>query len=438
MVSRRAFLAAGAAVSAGRGLAAPASEKPALLGGNPVHPGSFPAWPVFDGREGQALIETLHSRKWLRVTGQNVNRFEQSFAQTFGAKGCLATCNGTSALLLSLKALGVGPGDEVIVPPYTFIATVNAVMMLYALPVFVDSDRETAQIDAHKIEEAITERTAAILPVHLGGSAADLDSILAIAARHRLPVVEDACQAHLGEWRNRKLGTYGATGCFSFQATKNMACGEGGALITDDEALLDKCFAIHSHGRARAIAGYDFTYKVGGANLRMDEFHAALASVQLTRLERQSETRDRNATYLTKLLRDVPGVLPARRYPGCTRSAWHLYMFRYRPEAFAGLPRSTFLKALVAEGIPASSGYAPLNQEPFLKNMLATRDFQALFSKERIARWEERNRCPENDKLCSEAVWLTHSMLLGSRSDMEQIAAAVRKIQAHASQLLKA
>jgi dTDP-4-amino-4,6-dideoxygalactose transaminase len=158
----------------------------------------------------------------------------------------------------------------------------------------------------------------------------------------------------------------------------------------------------------------------------------------LTRLERQSETRDQNAIYLTKLLREVPGVLPARQYQGCTRNAWHLFMFRYQPEAFAGLPRSTFLKALMAEGIPASSGYTPLNQEPFLKNMLATRDFQALFSKERIARWEERNRCPENDQLCSEAVWLTHNMLLGSRTDMEQIAAAVRKIQAHASQLLKA
>jgi dTDP-4-amino-4,6-dideoxygalactose transaminase len=372
------------------------------------------------------------------VNGHNVNRFEQAYAQVFGAKGCLATSNGTSALMLSLKALGVCPGDEVIVPPYTFIATINAVMMLYALPVFVDTDRETFQMDPSKIEAAMTDRTAAILPVHLGGSAADLDAILTIAERRHLPVVEDACQAHLGEWRNRKLGTYGATGCFSFQATKNMACGEGGALITDDLALLEKCFAIHSHGRARTISGYDFTYRTGGANLRMDEFHAALATAQLSRLPHQSETREQNAAYLIKLLHDIPGILPARMYEGCTRNAWHLFMLRYQPEAFAGLPRSTFLKALAAEGVVASGGYSPLNLEPFLKNTFAGRDFQSLFSKERLARWEERNSCPENDKLCLEAVWLTHNMLLGTRTDMEQIAVAFRKIQTHAAQLRKA
>ena len=132
----------------------------------------------------------------------------------------------------------------------------------------------------------------------------------------------------------------------------------------------------------------------------------------------------------------IPGIVPARMYPGCTRNAWHLYMFRYQPEAFAGLPRSTFVRALTVEGVPTSGGYAPLNREPFLKNTLAARDFQALFSKARIAAWEERNICPENDKLCTEAVWFTHSMLLGTRADMEQIAGAVRKIQAHAPRLL--
>ena len=393
---------------------------------------------MFDHREEQALLETLGTRKWLRVSGQSVNRFEQAYARMIGSKGCLATSNGTSALYLSLKALGVGPGDEVIVPPYTFIATVNPVLMLYALPVFVDTDRETGQIDARKIEEAITDRTAAILPVHIGGSAADLDSILAIARRHHLPVVEDACQAHLGEWRNRKLGTYGAAGCFSFQATKNMACGEGGALVTDDEALLEKCFAIHSHGRARRIWGYDFTYKVGGANLRMDEFHAALASVQMTRLEAQAQLRDRNAAYLTELLRDIPGVLPVGMYRGCTRNAWHLYMIRYQPEAFAGMPKRKLTNALVAEGLPVAGGYTPLNQEPFLQNTFGGRDFQNLFSKERLARWTARNHCPENDKFCQETVWMTHSMLLAGRTDMEQIAEAFRKIHKHAALLAKA
>jgi dTDP-4-amino-4,6-dideoxygalactose transaminase len=436
MITRRNLFTAAAAGTVARNRAAGA-ETPALTGGKPVRSGPFAPWPVFDNREEQALLETLRSGHWLRISGQNVNRFERAWAAAIGTKGCVATCNGTSALFLSLKALGVGPGDEVIVPPYTFIATVNAVLLLYALPVFVDTDPETAQIDARKIEASITGRTAAILPVHIGGSAADMDTILAIAGRRKLPVVEDACQAHFGEWRGKRLGGWGTTGCFSFQSTKNLACGEGGALVSNDQELLQKCFAIHSHGRPPQASGYNFTYQGAGTNLRMDEFRAAVAAVQLTRVEQQAETRDRNARYLTGMLSEIPGIEPLRMYPGCTRNAWHLYMFRYRPEAFAGLPRRIFLRALAAEGINAASGYAPLNREAFLKNTLAERHFQAIFSKQRLAEWEERNQCPANDKFCGEAVWFSQSTLLGKRTDMEQIVEAIRKIRTHASRLLK-
>lgn len=438
MWSRRGLITAGAALAQTTRSAAARSDAPALLGGSPAHPGRFPSWPVYDEREERALLDTLHSRKWLRVAGDNVNQFERAYAQAMGVKGCLATCNGTSALMLSLKALGVGPGDEVIVPPYTFIATINAVLMLHALPVFADTDPGTAQMDARTIEALMTDRTAAILPVHLGGSACDLDAILEIARQRRVPVVEDACQAHMGEWRGRKLGSWGATGCFSFQATKNMACGEGGALISNDEALLDVCFALHSHGRDRRNSGYSFTYRMAGSNLRMDEFHAALAMVQLTRIEEQAQTRDRNAKYLTAMLREIPGITPLRMYPGCTRNAWHLYMFRYRQDAFAGLPRAKFLKALAAEGIPAGSGYTPLNQASFLKSTLAGGKFPKLYSPARLAQWREQNECPGNELLCSEAVWFTQSMFLGARTDMEQVADAVRKVQKHASALVKA
>jgi dTDP-4-amino-4,6-dideoxygalactose transaminase len=435
MLTRRGFLSASSATTAIRDRSGLAGEIPALLGGGKAHPGPFPRWPMYDRREEQALRETLGSRRWLRVAGENVNRFEQAWARTIGTKGCVATANGTSALILSLKALGVGPGDEVIVPPYTFIATVNAVLMLYALPVFVDTDRETAQIDARKIADAITPRTAAILPVHLGGSPADLDAILSLAARRRLPVVEDACQAHLAEWRGRRVGSLGTTGCFSFQATKNQACGEGGAVMANDEALLEKGFALHSHGRPRHVSGYNFIYKSAGANLRMDEFHAAMASAQLTRIEEQARTRDGNAAYLTQLLREIPGIVPARMYPGCTRNAWHLYIFRYQPEAFAGLPKRAFLRALSAEGVSCAAGYTPLTRAPFLEETFAQRTFRSIFSPRRLAGWRGRNRCPENDRLCEEAVWLTHNMFLGTRTDMEQIADAVRKIQAHADRL---
>jgi perosamine synthetase len=447
-VSRRGFLGAivaGGAVAAARPAGAltrvpaqstasvPAPLRPALLGGDPVRRTTFPAWPVADAPEEQALVELIGSGRWFR--GEKVAAFEAAYASLTGAKHCLATANGTSALIASLAAMGIGPGDEVIVPPYTFVATVNAVLLLHALPVFVDTDRETFQIDARKIEAACTPRTRAILPVHLGGAAADLDTILDIARRRGLAVIEDACQAHLAEWRDRKVGTYGATGCFSFQASKNLNSGEGGAILTDDEALVEACYRFHNNSRGRRNTGSDFTYASPGANLRMTEFQAALLLAQMTRLEEQSRTREQNAAYLTRLLGDIPGITPARMYGGCTRNAYHLYMFRYDAEAFAGLPRPVFLKALAAEGVPASGGYSPLNGEPFLDEALSGRGFQAIYGAARLNAWREQNRCPENDRLCGEAVWLTQTLLLGPRRDMDEIAEAVRKVQASASAL---
>lgn len=454
-ISRRRFLteasAAGAGIScslsktaAAMGVAAaPAAyvpnQKPALLGGQPVRKSPFPTWPKYDQLEEKALLDVLRSGKWFRGDGQNVNRFESAFAQATGSKYCVATANGTSALITSMAALGIGAGDEVIVPPYTFIATLNAVLLHYALPVFVDTDLETFQIDARKIEAAVTERTAAIMPVHLGGSAADLDTILAVAAKHKLPVIEDACQAHMAEWKGRKVATFGATGCFSFQASKNLNCGEGGAILTQDGEVAEKCFAYHNNNRGRKTTSLDFSYRgMSGANLRLTEFQGALLTAQMTRLEEQSRIRAQNAQYLTSMLNGVSGIAPARMYPGCTRNAYHLYMFRFQARQFENLPRAKFLKALHAEGIPCSAGYAPLNREPFLKTTLTSPGFQKVYSKEQVGRWEERSQCPENDRLCQEAVWLTQNMLLGSRNDMEQIAEAVRKLREHAAELTRA
>jgi perosamine synthetase len=439
-VTRRTFLetvvagSAAAAVSSPRAVrAAPAG--PALLGGTPVRTAAFPSWPVADATEESALVEVIRSGKWFH--GEQVGRFESAYAGLTGAKHCLATANGTSALIVSLSTLGIGAGDEVIVPPYTFVATVNAVLMRHAMPVFVDSDIETFQMDARKVEQAITDRTKAIVPVHLGGSAANLDAILPIARARNIPVIEDACQAHLAEWRGRKVGTYGTTGCFSFQASKNLNSGEGGAVLTDDDALAEACYRFHNNSRGRRNTGGDFSYRGTGANLRMTEFQAALLMAQMTRLEGQSRTRSENAAYLTSLIGKIPGITPARMYEGCTRNAYHLYMFRYDAERFGGLPRATFLKALRAEGVPGSSGYAPLDKEPFLTDAFASRGYQAVYSREQLAAWRDRNQCPQNDRLCEEAVWFGQTMLLGPRQDMDQIAEAIAKIQKHADDLAK-
>jgi len=225
-VSRRRLLSAGslmagsaAVVSLGTPVARASTEKPALLGGNPVKPDRFPAWPVFDAIEENTVVDVVRSGKWGRGGGTRALKFEQQFAELMNARHCLATSSGTAALLTSLNALGIGPGDEVIVPPYTFVACVNVILMCHALPVFVDTDPETFQIDAGKIEAAITERTAAIMAVHLGGSTFDVDAVQAVAHKHKLAILEDSCQSHLAEWRAHRTGSFGAAGCFSFQAS---------------------------------------------------------------------------------------------------------------------------------------------------------------------------------------------------------------------------
>jgi dTDP-4-amino-4,6-dideoxygalactose transaminase len=431
-MNRRRFLGA-----AGLAASAPAStEKPALLGGRPARQRAAQPWPVFDHAEEQSVMSVLKSGKWWRGSGQMVKRFEEKYAQLTGARHCLAVANGTSALLCSLSALGIGAGDEVILPPYTFVATLNVILARQALPVFVDTNRDTFQMDAAKLEAAITPRTSAILLVHMAGSAADLDAVMALSKKHKIPLIEDACQAHLGEWRNRKVGTYGATGCFSFQASKNLNSGEGGAILTQEEDLFHRCSLFHNNSRGMHRQDSGFNYASPGLNLRMTEFQAALLVAQMTRIEEQSRVRETNARRLDTLLGSIPGLHPARLHSGCTRSAYHLYMFRYDKEQFSGLPREKFLKALAAEGVPASGGYTPLNKEPVIETALKTRGYERIYPAAALRQWPERNRCPENDKLCQEAVWLTQTVLLGDKADMERIAEAAAKIQKHAAALL--
>lgn len=421
-MERRTFLATSAA-----GVAVASTDKPAILGGTPVRKTPFPSWPIAGQEEEKAILAVLRSGRWNRASA--VERFEQEYAKRVGVPGCLATANGTSALLSGLHASGIGRGDEVIIPPYTFVATVNVVLETGAIPVFVDTDIETFQIDAKKIEAAITPRTRAILPVHLGGNVPDMDAIGGIAQKHKLAVLEDACQAHLSEWKGKHVGSLGTWGAFSFQASKNLNSGEGGALVSTDPEVIERGFTFHNNGRDRK-GGSGFVYTTQGLNLRLAEFQAAVLLSQMTRLEAQSQRRSANAAQLTGLLKQIPGIQPARQHEGCTRNAYHLYMFRYDPAAFSGLPRAKFLEAMQAEGVSASSGYSPLNREPFLAATIARN-----YGKQQSKEWSGRNDCPMNDRLCNEAVWLTQTKLLGTSQDMENIASAVSRIQRFAGEI---
>ena len=221
----------------------------ALHGGPPVRTKPWPTWPIWDRAAEESILSILRSGNWYRGRGKTVSRFEAQYARLLGAKHCVCTVNGTNALLTALHVLDIGVGDEVIVSPYTFIATYNVVIGSCALPVFADTDPETFQINPDKIEERITERTRAILPVHILGLPANMDRINAIAKKHDLAVIEDACQAWLAEWRGKKCGTVGDLGCFSFQNSKHLPCGEGGAVTGNDDALMDRVHAYHNCGR---------------------------------------------------------------------------------------------------------------------------------------------------------------------------------------------
>jgi len=398
----------------------------AITGGAALRTKPFPAWPERSEKQQQMMMEVYHSPIW-GVGSPHIKQFEEKFAAWHHAKYAVSNCNGTAAIWIALRAVGLGYGEEVIIPPYTFIATGSAVLMANGTPVFVDIDPDTYNIDPKKIEAAITEKTKAIIAVHIAGSPADMDGIMAIARKHDLAVIEDAAQAHGAEWKGRRVGAIGDVGTFSFQSTKNMCAGEGGICITDDEAIFDRCYSFSNCGRIRGGKWYE--HHVLGSNCRMPAICAGILTAQFDQIEDQMARRDRNARVLTGLLSQIEGIRPLKLHEGATRSAWHLYVFRYDSKAFGGLPRARFIDALNAEGVPCSAGYVPLYREELFAldpkefPWLGKRDYRSL-------------RLPVCENACdNESVWLTQNMLLGPESDMADIAAAIKKIKENAKEL---
>lgn len=444
-LDRRTFLNVMAIAGAGMAAGVPgpsfgtSQKKPVLLGGPKAHPNSFPSWPIFDEKEENSLSEVLQSKLWGRLNGGIVAEFEKKYSSLTGAKHCLGVSSGTSALSTILGAMDIGPGDEVVIPVYTFVATYNAVVLNYALPVFVDTDLESFQIDAAKIDSAITPDTKLVMPVHIGGSPADLDKILEVTGKAKVPMIEDACQAHLASWKGKMVGNHGLAGAFSFQSSKNLNSGEGGAIITNDEAFAETCYRFHNQGQGGRGTSYLAGTGTRATNMRLTEFQGALLLAQMSRLEEQAKRRSENAAYLTSLLKEIPGIYPAKLYKGTTDSAYHLYMFRYDKNHFAEMDRSKFLKALNAEGVPCSSGYGTMNKDKYVTDLASNRHYLKIYGKKTMQEWLERNQCPQNDILAGEqGVWFTQTMLLGDRIDMDQMAEAIRKIHTHAAELAKA
>jgi len=395
-------------------------NKLALFGGKPVRTKPFPSWPRISKDIKENLFNTLENDGW-GVGSDAVKNFEYKYAKYHDAKFAISTSSGTTALWVSLKAAGVKAGDEVILPPYTFIATGSSILMANAIPVFVDVDPDTFNMDPAKIEAAITDKTKVIMPVHIAGNPVDMDAIMAIAKKHNLKVIEDAAQAHGAEWEGKKVGALGNAGIFSFQTSKNMSAGEGGIIISNDDDLISACFSYANCGRVRGGEWYEHHHL--GGNFRLNSMAASMLSTQLETLENDMDLRDKNRKLLDDAISKIDGLSITKMYPKATKSANHLYLLRYNKDKFNGIPREKFFKAMQAEGVYTYGGYVPLNREK-LFTLVDTKEYPWLEG----INYKDMN-FPVTEKLCmEEAVWLKQNHLLGTKEDTNDIIMAFKKV----------
>lgn len=345
----------------------------AVAGGSPVWEQGWPTWPIYGEREQELLEQVLYSGKWAG-DGPLEAQFQQGFADLHDAAYGLAVNSGTMALQLALEALDIGVGDEVIVPVNTWQATAVACLDVNAVPVLVDIEPETYAIDPAAMEAAITPNTKAIIPVHLYCNLANLDRILEIARRHNVAVIEDCAHSHGSTWNNKGVGTFGAIGCFSLQASKTLNAGEGGFVITNDKRLYERLYALRNCGRMHKDADPATWEAVQGGNARMTEWQAAVLCAQLERLPDQLVWRERSLHALNAGLEQIDGLAPLDRRPEITRQAIYGYVFRYEPEMFNEVPVQLFRKALAAElGTSVSGVYHPLNNSPLYQPLTKRR-----------------------------------------------------------------
>lgn len=407
-------------------------EKLAILGGEPTKKTAWPVWPEYDENEKNALMEVLESRVWWRTPGTRTLAFEGEFARYHQAKHGVAVTNGTAALEVALAALGVGPGDEVIIPDFTFVATASAVLFCGAMPVMVDITPDTYCIDPHMVEAAITSCTKAVIAVHMGGHPADLDALRDLCARRRLYLLEDSSHAHGSEWKGHKIGSIGDVGTFSFQSSKLMTAGEGGIIITNSDEIERRARAIHDCGRMPGE--WFYSHFIYGSNHRLSEWQGAILSQQLKRLEEQAAIRARNTAYLDEMLPAIESLTPQKQDYRCTRNGHYAYIFHYEKRAFANISIAKFVECLNLEGVPTQASYPPIHElAVFQSGAFRTRlsgeqaqvDYPFL-----------KTTFPNTARAAWETVWLPNPVLLGSEKDIALVVDAIRKIQLHAAELV--
>jgi len=404
----------------------------ALLGGKKSKTKPFPVWPYYDDAERKALNDVLESRIWWRTPGTRTLEFETAFARFHGAKHGIAVTNGTAALEVTMSAIGVLPGDEVLIPDFTFVATASAVLFASAMPVMVDVSPHTYCIDPQLAEAAITPRTKAIIAVHMGGHPADLDALTNLARRKGIALIEDCAHAHATEWKGRRIGSHGTAGTFSFQASKLITAGEGGMIISNDDAFEKQARSVHDCGRMPGE--WFYSHFIYGSNYRLSEWQGAVLSVQLSRLDAQTQRRHANARLLDKLLSGVPGITPQKLDPRCTRNGHYAYIFHVDSKHFAAASTERLIEAINAEGIPNQASYPPVHALEVFQNGEYRKRLSGSQATESHAFL--RAAYPNTHHAAFETIWIPQPALLGDEEDMHEIAAAWRKIQRFAKELV--
>ncbi len=394
-------------------------------------PPKFVEWPIWDDQERQALIDVINSGEWWAgapksQAGSHHWRFQTEFAEFNGSKYAFGCTNGTHAIEVSLLALGIGLGDEVIVPEWTFVATASSVIAANAVPMFCDVDPETFLIDPQKIEALITPKTKAIIVVHLAGMPCDMDAILAIATKHSLRVVEDCAHAHGSSYKGRKVGNWGDVGTFSFQASKVVNAGEGGAIVCNNEELSQRIYEVLDCGRHPGEWFYNhYTF---GSNYRLSEFNAAILRTQLKKYPAQLALRNKNALYLNGELKKIPGVHPQLRKEYVDTCAHYVYIIYLDPAHFHGIAYPEIYKNLREKGIPVDDCYPPLH---------TIECFTAMRGKPGIdysgANWGGVKSAPGHfpvvEKIHAHAFQLEQKVLLSGRDALDYVVAEIASLK---------
>lgn len=412
-------------------------SKLAINGGNPVNINPFPKWPVYDEKEKKSLIKVIESNKWGSTKGNEVKEFENEFSKYHKTKYGIATTSGTTALSIALKAAGVGPGDEVILPGYTFIASATSILDSLAKPVFADIDLETFNISPKSVAELINERTKAIMPVHFAGRLANMDALENIAIKNNLIIIEDACQAWGSYNKNRYAGCLGTAVAFSFQSSKNITAGEGGIILTNDEKIAETAKSISNCGRS--AKGLWYAHYIYGGNYRMTEFQGAVLRVQLSRYPELHKKRENSAKYLYEKIKNMDGYITLEPLDENSRSSWHIFVFRINSSLWNGIKKDKIIEAIRAEGVPISPGYAlPIYKQPvFTEKNFGPNGGPTLLFKDQLPDFNNFS-LKNSDKACfEEALWLTQNVLLSEEEMLKVIIDVLEKVYNNKNELMK-